>query len=119
MDLDRKIELLDEAIGILFLLNEDLVSLEKIKEINDVLVIYSSHWKCEENVKRLRGWLDMHEELLDDAYNYLNKITRKEAREERSYEVAKDMIKEGFSADIISKISRLDISVVNQLMLMK
>lgn len=73
--------------------------------------------------KRLGRWSDMHEELLDEAYDYFNKITRKQAkeegREERSYEIARDMIDDGFSAEDVSKYSRLDLSIVNQLMLMK
>ncbi|ADC46831.1 hypothetical protein mru_0980 [Methanobrevibacter ruminantium M1] len=119
LDLDRKIELLDKATEVLFSLDKNLVGLREIKHLMRVIMFYSHQWNYEENLDRLGRWSIMVDDLSQDAVVHFGKVNRKKGREERSYEVARYMIDDGFSAEDVSKYSRLDLSIVNQLMLMK
>ncbi len=69
----------------------------------------------------------MDEKFCEDAIKRYGELVRektmkegiKEGRKELSYEVANDLIDEGYDAKDVSRISRLDISIVNKLILMK
>ena len=127
LDLDRNIELLKKATEIFFQLDEDCLSFNKICEIRDVLLNYSAYWEDDEVFDKLWEVTEMNGEFLTEAREYYGKIQRKEGieegreegREELGYEVAADLIDDGFSAEYISKISRLDLAIVNQLILAK
>ena len=163
LDPKRKIELLREAADILLLLNDDLLSIEKIKEIRDVLLNYCVYWGDDETLFKLGSVSEMDEKFCEDAIKRYGELVRektmkegikegriegiKEGRKEGrmegrkegikkgikkgrmegikegmnklSYEIANDLIKEGYAAKDVSRISRLDISIVNKLILMK
>ena len=95
-------------------------------------MIYSRPWGYDENLNRLGCWSEMYDDMVEEAYRRFyeiraekakekarekaREIAREKGREERSYEIARDMIDDGFSAEAVSKYSRLDLSIVNQLM---
>ena len=58
-------------------------------------------------------------ELIMESKEEGRKEGRKEEREKMSYEVANKLIEEGASPELISKVSNLDMSVINSLLLMK
>ena len=87
---------------------------------------YAFQWDEDELLKKLGDVSEMNEindEFARDAiihYGELKKEEgRKKGREEVKIEIANGLIKDGFSAEDVSKISPLNLSIVNQLILGK
>ena len=147
MDFKRKTELLREATDILFLLNDNIVSIEKIREIADVLFNYAEYWEDNETLIKLGKGYEMDEEFCADAIKRYGELIREETaekvrketaekvrketaekvrketaekvRKETEERIAREMIDDGYEVEDIAKISHLDLAAINTLILMK
>ena len=105
------------------MLNDNIVSIEKIREIADVLFNYAEYWEDNETLIKLGKGYEMDEEFCADAIKRYGELIREETaekvRKETEERVAREMIDDGYEVEDIAKISHLDLAAINTLILMK
>ena len=75
--------------------------------------------KDPEQINRLKGMVKMYDKTIHDTMHDILEHEKQEAVTENKIEIAKNMIKEGFPTNLITKLTRLDLNSVKKLQLGK
>ena len=75
--------------------------------------------KDPEQINRLKGMVKMYDKTIHDTMHDILEHEKQEAVTENKIEIAKNMIKEGFPTNLITKLTRLDLNSVKKLQLEK